>query len=418
LSEKGIIEKEDGAHDAIATRRLDGLAVGLLTGGHDKPYAFGLAMALASKDVVLDVIGGDAVDSPELHTTPRVSFLNLQGSKRPDASLAKKVSRVLVYYARLIRYAAIAKPKIFHILWNNKFEFFDRTLLLLYYRIHGKKIVLTVHNVNAGKRDSNDSLLNRLTLRIQYRLADHIFVHTEKMKGELVKDFAVPQRSITVIPFGINNAVPETELTPRQAKRRLGIGNGERAILFFGSIRPYKGLEYLVAAFQQMVSKNPVYRLIIAGQPIRGTEKYSDEIQRTISRDASRERVIQKIAYIPDEETELYFKAADLLVLPYTEVFQSGVLFLGYRFGLPVVAADVGSLREDIIEGRTGFVCRPSDPVDLAKTIERYFESSLCKDLSHRRQEIQDFASREHSWDVVGEMTRNVYTMLLAEDPS
>jgi len=325
---------------------------------------------------------------------------------------------VLVYYARLIRYAAIAKPKIFHILWNNKFEFFDRTLLLLYYRIHGKKIVLTVHNVNAGKRDSNDSLLNRLTLRIQYRLADHIFVHTEQMKGELVKDFAVPQRSITVIPFGINNAVPETELTPRQAKRRLGIGNGERAILFFGSIRPYKGLEYLVAAFQQMVSKNPVYRLIIAGQPIRGTEKYSDEIQRTISRDASRERVIQKIAYIPDEETELYFKAADLLVLPYTEVFQSGVLFLGYRFGLPVVAADVGSLREDIIEGRTGFVCRPSDPVDLAKTIERYFESSLCKDLSHRRQEIQDFASREHSWDVVGEMTRNVYTMLLAEDPS
>ena len=105
-------------------------------------------------------------------------------------------------------------------------------------------------------------------------------------------------------------------------------------------------------------------------------------------------------------------------MLPYTEVFQSGVLFLGYRFGLPVVAADVGSLSEDIIEGRTGFVCRPSDPVDLAKTIEQYFESNLCKDLSHRRQEIRDFANAEHSWDVVGEMTRNVYTTLLAEDPS
>ena len=69
-----------------------------------------------------------------------------------------------MYYAKLIRYAATAKPRIFHILWNNKFEFFDRTLLMLYYRLLGKKIVLTVHNVNAGRRDSKDTRLNRLTL--------------------------------------------------------------------------------------------------------------------------------------------------------------------------------------------------------------------------------------------------------------
>ena len=96
-----------------------------------------------------------------------------------------------MYYARLIRYAATAKPRIFHILWNNKFESFDRTLLMLYYKVLGKKIVLTVHNVNAGRRDSKDTRLNRLTLRIQYRLADHIFVHTEKMKRELIEEFGV-----------------------------------------------------------------------------------------------------------------------------------------------------------------------------------------------------------------------------------
>ena len=64
------------------------------------------------------------------------------------------------------------------------------------------------------------------------------------------------------------------------------------------------------------------------------------------------DRVIAKIEYVPDEETELYFKAADVLILPYTHVFQSGVLFLGYSFGLPAIAADVGSLKEEIIEGR------------------------------------------------------------------
>ncbi len=99
-----------------------------------------------------------------------------------------------MYYAKLIRYAATAKPRIFHILWNNKFELFDRTLLMLYYKLLGKKIVFTVHNVNAGRRDSKDTRLNRLTLRIQYRLADHIFVHTEKMKRELIEEFGVQER--------------------------------------------------------------------------------------------------------------------------------------------------------------------------------------------------------------------------------
>ena len=70
--------------------------------------------------------------------------------------------------------------------------------------------------------------------------------------------------------------------------------------------------------------------------------------------------------YIPDDETELYFKAADVLVLPYRHIYQSGVLFLGYSFGLPVLAADVGALKEEIVEGKTGFVFKPEDSVDLA----------------------------------------------------
>ena len=74
-------------------------------------------------------------------------------------SLLAKVRRVSSTTSNLIRYAATAKPKLFHILWNNKFQLFDRTMLMLYYRLLGKKIVFTAHNVNAGKRDLNDSLL-------------------------------------------------------------------------------------------------------------------------------------------------------------------------------------------------------------------------------------------------------------------
>ena len=194
----------------------------LLTGGGDKPYAFGLATELISKGAVLDLIGSDELDCPEFHDKPGLNFLNLRGDQRPDVSFVRKMSRVSAYYVKLIRYAATAKPRVFHILWNNKFETFDRTLLMLYYRFLGKRIVLTAHNVNAGRRDSKDTLLNRLTLRIQYRLADHIFVHTEQMKRELVQEFGVQVARVTVIPFGINNAVPNTRLTPSRGQAATG----------------------------------------------------------------------------------------------------------------------------------------------------------------------------------------------------
>lgn len=388
------------------------IEVGLLTGGIDKPYAFGLAMSLISKGVCLDFIGSDEVDSPELHASPRLRFLNLRGNQE-DASLSTKIRRILLYYVRLIRYAFVARPKVFHILWNNRFQIFDRTVLMLYFKLLGKKIAFTAHNVNAGKRDSNDSLLNRLTLRIQYHLADHIFVHTERMKTELLRDFGIHERAVSVIPFGINNAVPHTAaLTPEQAKQRLGIRNDEKTILFFGRIGPYKGLDFLVAAFQRILAKNDDYRLIIVGRPKLGSEKYLDEIQKKINRDVEPGRVIQKIEFVPDEETEFFFKAADVLVLPYTEIFQSGVLFLGYSFGLPVVASDVGSLREAVVEGKTGLLCKPRDPVDLARAIEAYFASDLYSRLDEHRQEIRDYANSRNSWDVVGQMTRDVYLSL------
>jgi D-inositol-3-phosphate glycosyltransferase len=388
-------------------------SVALLTGGDDRSYALGLATALTSRGTRLDIIGSDVVDCPEFHENSGLAFLNLRGDQRTDAGLLTKVSRILLFYARLVWYARESKAKIFHILWNNKFQFLDRTLLTFYYKLLGKKIVLTAHNVNACKRDGNDTRLNRLTLRIQYQLADHIFVHTEKMKQELMNDFGVGATCITVIPLGINNAFPNTDLTAEDAKRRLNIGHGEKAILFFGRIAPYKGLEYLVGAFQRFLAQSGDYRLIIAGKREAGCDAYWASVQEAIRENVHSGRILLRADFIPDDETEIYFKAADVLVLPYRHVYQSGVLFLGYSFGLPTLVADVGSLKNEIVQGQTGLIFRPEDPVDLAKTIEEYFSSELYTDLAGRRQQIQDFANKRYSWDTVGEMTTNVYAGLL-----
>ena len=403
----------EGLPSPTVSATVPEITVALLTGGIDKPYTFGLVMELMSKGAALDVIGSDSLDCPEYHGKPGLNFLNLRSNQLPGANLAQKVLRHSSYYARLIRYAATAKPKIFHVLWYNKLELFDRTLLMFYYKFLGKRIVLTAHNVNAGKRDSTDTPLNRLSLRIQYRLADHIFVHTEKGKLELLEEFGVQQTRVTVIPFGINNAVPNTRLSPSEAKQRLGIGNENKTILFFGRIEPYKGLEYVITAFQRLLEQRNDYRLIVAGRPENDSQGYWRVVQERMREDVGAGRVLLRADHIPDDEIELYFKAADVLVLPYRRVYQSGVLFLGYSFGLPILAADVGSLKDEIVEGETGFMFKPEDSVDLTKTIERYFASDLFANLNSRRQEIRAFATERHSWDVVGQMTMSVYGNLL-----
>jgi D-inositol-3-phosphate glycosyltransferase len=418
VAEESSAKEVEVQKQAVPNPQL-GIEIGLLTGCQDRPYAFGLAMALVSKGVNLDIIGGDEIDSPELHTTPHLRFLNFRGSQKNESNFAVKLWKLLDYYAKLVRYAARSKPKVLHILWNNKIEVFDRTLLMLYYKAVGKKIAFTAHNVNQARRDSRDSWLNRATLKIQYRLCDHIFVHTQKMKDELCQDFDVAEKVVTVIRHPVNDAFPDTELTPAEAKRRLGLRDDEKAILFFGRIRPYKGIEYLLDAFRLLSDDEQAnYRLIIAGEPKKGSEEYLDEIQRSAKRDFKQGQVILRTQFIPDEEMETYLKGGDVLVLPYKEIFQSGVLFLAYSFGLPVVATDVGSFREEIVEGSTGFLCQPGDPAELAKVIETYFSSDLFRNLEVRRQEVKDYANANHSWHAVAELTCNAYTKILGRNAS
>jgi D-inositol-3-phosphate glycosyltransferase len=389
--------------------------VSLLTGGGDKPYALGMAAALTSVGIHVDFIGSDDLSVPELLSNHSVNFLNLRGDQRHDAKPTVKILRVLRYYVRLVAYAATARPKLFHILWNNKFQLLDCTVLMLYYRLLGKRVVFTAHNVNAGKRDSNDSSLNRALLKIQYSLCDHIFVHTEGMKTEMASEFRIPGSKISVIPFGVNNTVPNTSLSSGEAKRQLGIDKDDKVLLFFGNIARYKGLEYLVAAFDQLLKTDRSYRLLIVGKP-KGPESYWNEVRRVIANSGVTDRVIAKIEYVPDEDTELYFKAADVLILPYAHVFQSGVLFLGYSFGAPAIAADVGSLKEEIIEGKTGFLCKPRDPSDLARVIRDYFNSDLFHSLASRREDIKAYANSRYSWNKVAAITATVYSRLLTSN--
>jgi D-inositol-3-phosphate glycosyltransferase len=391
--------------------RILPLKIALFTGGIDKHYACGLSRSLASAGIAVDVICNSEMETPEIEESPNLRLFVLYATPQRK-NMLRKLLAILWVYARLITYAAGSSASIFHILWNYKFPLFDRTLLLIYYKLLGKRLVFTAHNINAGERDGGDSISNRLSLRIQYRLMEHIFVHTAKMKDQLVQTFGVREERISIIPFGTYDMVPQSSMTSAEAKRRLGLRESDRTILFFGRITPYKGIDLLVEAFAQIALRDRSYRLVIAGEAMKESGQQWQQVQQTIAESPMREQVVQHARFIDDSEIEVFFKAADVLALPYTQIFQSGVLFMSYSFGLPVIATDVGSFGRDIIEGETGFVCRPGDSADLAKVIERYFASDLFTTIDTQRNKIKDFIQASHSWEIAAGKTGDVYAQL------
>jgi len=388
------------------------MKISLLTGGDDPSYALPLMFSLVALGFEVDFIGNDKMQHEKAVKHEKVHYLNLRGDQDPEAPLLDKIRRLTAYYFKLIKYVATTDSQIFHILWLNKFIYFDRTLLNLYYKLLGKKIIFTAHNINDKERDGGDTLLNRMTLRFMYSIVDHIFVHTHKMKEQLAVQFRVEANKVTVIPFGINNHVPNTDLNSDVARKKLGIDPDWKVALFFGRIAWYKGLDQLISAFAELKMMGSDVRLVIAGDVKKGHDSYWGEIERMIEQHHLHESIIKRIEFIPDADVELYCKAADVLILPYRRIFQTGVLFLSYNFGLPAITTDVGSLSEEIIEGKTGYVCGSGDPKSLANVITRYFSSDLYKNLAENRYKIEKYAREKYSWEKVGSMTSKVYANL------
>ncbi len=385
------------------------MRVSLLTGGDDPNYAVPLAAALADRGIAVEFVGNDQMEGASGLRHDRIEYLNLRGNQDPTAQLHTKVVRVIRYYQKLIQHAHRTRSTLFHILWLNKWELLDRTLMNVLYRIKGKRLILTVHNVNARKRDGHDGWLNRITLRAMYSLMDHLLVHTEQSKQELVTEFGVSPRKISVIPFGLNTYVPDTPLSRQEARASYGLNEHERVLLFFGQIAPYKGLDILLEALKILSRQGEKYRLVVAGRAKLGSMKYRKNLESGLREHAERSRVLMRDGFIPDAEVPVLFRAADALVLPYRAIYQSGPLSLAYRFGLPVIATRVGSFETEVVEGVTGVLAEPENPQDVARAIQQYFESDLYRHLDETGRRIRQIGLERYSWDQIGKTIAGTY---------
>ena len=388
------------------------MKISILNAGQQTDYLYGIVSGLSEiPSLEIEVVDSDS-SVGVIDTFPRTTLYNLRGDNLSTQTIFTKAWRISKYYVRLLWYTAHTQSEIFHIQWENSISLFDRTILILYYKLFGKKMVYTAHNIYKDARDGRATFLQWISLKIMYHLMDYVIVHTQKMKNELCSLFHVSPEKVVVISHGINNRIARSGLSQKDARVKLGIESTVHAILFFGQIDEYKGIEKLIDASSLLVRENPDVVLMIVGKPKRQLN-YAAKLKSQAAKILPEKNVLFRMQFIPVGEVETYFAAADCLVLPYKRIFQSGVIFLAYRFGLPIIATDVGSFREDIIEGVTGFVCKPDDAEDMAEKLQMFFNSNLYHLREQTRAHIMELAEQKYSWSDIGRQTHEVYARVM-----
>ena len=188
----------------------------------------------------------------------------------------------------------------------------------------------------------------------------------------------------------------QPRVSKEQARRELGLPAGERVVLFFGFIKPYKGVLHLIDAAGPLKEEFPDgLRLLIVGDIYGPKQPYLDRIA-----DSGGTDLIQLVdGFVPDETVEKYFLAADLAVLPYVSATQSGIVQIAYNYDLPVVTTDVGGLPEVVHDGRTGFIVPAADSRALAAAVTRYFREDRAEEFAAAVR----VEKKKYSWERMAE---------------
>ncbi len=249
-------------------------------------------------------------------------------------------------------------------------------------KMKGKtKIFYITHNI-----DFHEKWLfaNRLT-KYALKNADKIVTLSDSVFEDASALF--PQKQIIAGFHPTYNCYNLQKFTKKSAKEKLNFAD-EKVILFFGYIKPYKGLDTLLKAFSLFLEKYPNSKLLIVGE-VYGN---SDEYYNLISKLDLEKKVIFVNRFVKDDEIELFFKAADVLALPYKQATQSGVLQIAYNMNLGAVATPIGGLPELVMHDKTGIVSESCSKKDFSKALIEYFSLEQKKVLQNIEKEKEKYA--------------------------
>ncbi len=192
------------------------------------------------------------------------------------------------------------------------------------------------------------------------------------------------------------------KLEQKQARDIVNVPFDKKILLFFGFIRDYKGLDLLIEALAQLPEE---YHLLIAGEIYGGFAKY----QNLIDKYNLEERVTMHIRYIADDEVPAFFSAADVCVLPYRSATQSGITAIAFHFGVPLIATNVGSLKEMLEPHNTGYLIPNPSYEALKSGIMEFFNNSLFSEYKVNISKYKKFASWHSLADTLSELYYEIY---------
>lgn len=301
------------------------------------------------------------------------------------------------------------KPDIIH--FQNFFSARKDWLLFMILKFFGLPIMLTVHNVFPHEDLERNARGVKFCLKTIYSCCQALIVHSLWTKKELLSNFDIDEDKVYSIPHGhyLFLARNRENLSKDIAREKLGLPIESKVVLCFGTIREYKGIQYLIPAFSKVIKKIPTARLIIVGSPKVSMVEQTVEQSRELIKGHNLEKFTLFLPqYVPINDIPLYFSSADIAVFPYLHTYGSGSLQSAFAFSKPVVVTRVGIFPEFVEEGKNGYFVPPEDADSLAKAIVKML-SLDAKELEKMGKHSRYLAETKYNWTDIAKSTVEIY---------
>lgn len=265
-----------------------------------------------------------------------------------------------------------------HGLYKNPRQFLHVLIMLVAYRLLKNNVVWTVHELDAY--ESHYPRIDAWFRAVLMKLCCRLFVHGEYTRHE------VQARHGFVRPIDIARHPSyigwyKDEATREQARQKLGLPETALVYLFFGYVKPYKGVEDLIEAFRSVQESQAI--LLVVGKPL--DEKIRNKIESLASADP---RIRTSLGYIADDDIQYYFRAADVVVFPFRHTQTSGSLMLALSYGCPVIAPAIATLPE-YIDADCGILFDPTHPENLERALSEAASAPLADMAKAARRQAE-----------------------------
>lgn len=312
---------------------------------------------------------------------------------REYGTASNKISKLYYYSTGFLKvFLHLRKDEntsALHLHWL-KFSVYDYFILTLIRSFTKTKIIFTVHNVLPHEH----TVLDRFFYPLIYQKVDVFTFHSKSSRNRLEEEINIQVRNFELIPhygYEVNDVTVQTI---------------EKSLLFFGTIRDYKGIDVLLDACNKL-PKELNWRLNICGKP----EINLAELKVFVQQNNLSDRIQWDTGWIEEDKIDEIFLSHDIVVLPYKEIDNSGLLHLAMSYGKPIIASRLGSLRDLITDGENGILFEAGNSDELAKCITKVLvDKDLKKRLGINARKLME---TDHAIERVGELHYQLYKKVL-----